>query len=462
MTMQHPALDHKYDIVQFTRGVGVEMGEGMLAAVAEGLPPLYPHFKRYDEPTAAGSLDFVLLCEGPDGERNSEWRIEALAALKPGGYCCAVKPAGLMVMQKTSDPEEPRFELVDTRLQPRLGREKLACVVRYGGFGDMIQASNVLPALHRQGFTVYVMTTPRGQEILQHDPHVDGWLIQDTDQVPNGELDAYWAVQARRFDRFVNLSESVEGTLLAYPGRANHSWPLPVRQRRMGVNYFEWTSELAEVPFAPEARFYPTAAEVEAVDRFVHRLRIKSLGREPNALEIVPPRFNILWTLAGSSVHKMYPHQDDVIRHVLATIPEASFVLCGDYACKLLESGWEDNSRIWCTSGEIGIRDTLALAQRMDCVVGPETGVLNAVGFEPMAKVVMLSHSSAENLTKHWVNCHTITPTGTGCYPCHRLHSDRRFCPEHQPTGASMCAWNTDPAQVYQAIGQAYLAWKAP
>jgi ADP-heptose:LPS heptosyltransferase len=156
----------------------------------------------------------------------------------------------------------------------------------------------------------------------------------------------------------------------------------------------------------------------------------------------------------------MYPHQDTVMQRLLDEVPEITFTLVGDPLCKILEAGWEEHPQVRCTSGELDIRDTLALAQRADCVVGPETGVLNAVAFEPMAKVVMLSHSSVENLTKHWENTTSIVPP-TSCFPCHRLHHGRKFCPEHEPTGASMCAWESDPEQVIAAILRAYADWTA-
>jgi ADP-heptose:LPS heptosyltransferase/SAM-dependent methyltransferase len=375
---------------------------------------------------------------------------------------CEERAAGteysfLVVIRKVTEEQFKATELFTYKL-PKPA--KTACVVRYGGFGDMIQASGILPALKREGYHVTVMTTPKGQEILQHDPHVDAWFIQDTDQVPNHELSAFWEVQAARFDRFINLSESIEGTLLAYPGRTNHGWPDAVRRRELGKNYFEWIAQLAEVPFALDARFYPSEGERRWVEAFLMETRLRTLNRPVRPLEYVPARFNILWTLSGSSVHKMYPHQDEVIAKILASMPEAVVILCGDTLCQLLEQGWEKHPRVRCTSGELGIRQTMALAQRVQCVVGPETGVLNAVGYEPMAKVVMLSHSSANNLTANWLNTTAVQPQDTACYPCHRLHHDRTYCPEHEPTGASMCAWNTDPRRVFDAIAEAYLAWR--
>lgn len=335
---------------------------------------------------------------------------------------------------------------------------KTACVVRYGGYGDMLQAANILPELKRQGFHVTVMTTPRGEDILRHDPHVDAFELQDDDQVPNQELAPFWAAHRRRFDRFINLSESVEGTLLAMAGRSNHGWPDAVRRREMGKNYLEWTAELAELPYRGESRFFATTEEEKQARSRIADVR-NALAGPLRAPMQAPQRFNIMWCLAGSSVHKMYPHQDTVMQAVLAEMPEAVIFMTGDMLCKILEAGWEEHPRVRCLSGEIEIRETLALAQRMDCVVGPETGVLNAVAFEPMGKVIMLSHSSIENLTKHWVNAEVLTPQGTPCYPCHRLHHGREFCPEHEASGAAMCQWNTSPFDAFAAIGRHYEDW---
>lgn len=311
--------------------------------------------------------------------------------------------------------------------------KKTACVVRYGGFGDMIQASNVFPALKRQGYHVTVMTTPAGQDIVRHDPHVDAWIIQDKDQVPNHCLNDYWACWAAKFDKFIQLSESVEGTLLAMPGRANHGWPDAVRQKYLNRNYLEFTAELAGVPYASEARFYATNDELdEANGRLLHG------------------GLNAMFALAGSSVHKFYPGQDNVIARLLTERPDCRVFLVGDPVCKILEAGWENEPRVVCLSGELGIRDTLALAQVCDLVIGPETGVLNAVAFEDNSKVCLLSHSSHENLTKHWRHAIAIAPNAP-CYPCHRLHYTRDHCPEHAESGASICAASINPMDVADA-----------
>lgn len=336
---------------------------------------------------------------------------------------------------------------------------KTACVWRAGGFGDSLQAANILPELKRQGYHVTFGTTPRGHEILREDPHIDAWLIQDDDQVPNHELPEYWAVQAKHFDKFIQLSESVEGTLLAMPGRSNHMWPDSVRRVELGKNYLEWTAQLAELPYASESRFYPSDMERRQLTKWLGAFKADSAG-PLKPMQRTPEQFVIVWCLSGSAMHKSYPHQDGVITNILANFPDAVVVLTGDMMCKILEAGWEETPRVKCASGELGIRETLTLAQMADCVVGPETGVLNAVGFEPMGKVILLSHSSPENLTKHWVNTDVMTPAATSCYPCHRLHQGMAFCREDPNTGCAACQADIAPERVFSAIARHYAEWQ--
>lgn len=360
----------------------------------------------------------------------------------------------LLVVQKLAE--------IDCRASYKAPRpEKTCCISRFGGFGDMLQMANLLPELKRQGYHITINTTPGGQEIVKHDPHIDDWLIVDPDQVPNHELPLFWEALGRRFDKFVQLSESVEGTLLAMPGRANHMWPQNVRQVVLNKNYLEWTSFLAELPYHSEARFYPTPEEAGRAQGFISAI---ALARQPQDRMIGMPNarvFTIMWALAGSSVHKFTPHMDAVIARVLLEIPEAVIILAGDPACKILEEGWEVEPRVYCESGKQTIRETLALAQKVDLVIGPETGVLNAVAFEEdVAKVVMLSHSSPENLTKHWFTTTALAPAGTSCYPCHMLHYGKAYCNTDQVTGAAQCQVDITPGEIFEAVAAYYQSWK--
>lgn len=490
----------KYDIVQYTRGKGLDLGCGGFKA--------FPHFIGVDsghqwgkaqadivsecdklELFASDGLDFVFSSHLLEHIVNTEAALkEWFRVIKPSGNLVLYLPHkdfypnvgqpganpdhkhdflpsdiievmekvggwDLLVNEERNEGIEYSFLQVYRKrsdeqqnlsyLKPK--PTKTACVVRYGGFGDQIQASSILPQLKKLGYHVTFMTTPKGYDVVKADPHIDEFFIQDSDQVQNEELHQFWAAVAKKFDKFINLSESVEGTLLATPGRANHAWPDSVRRKMLNKNYLEFTHDIAELPYKSSAKFYPTSEEIAWAEDYIN----KTCGDS----------FVILWPLSGSSIHKFYPWQDQVIARVMLELPQAKFILTGDYSCKILEGGWEEEARVILTSGELSIRQTLTLSQMADCVVGPETGVLNAVAFEPtVKKIIMLSHSTHENLTKHWENTDAIEPDKSiaPCYPCHRLHYGTQYCHEHIETGAAMCAASIDPERIFKSIKNQY------
>lgn len=338
---------------------------------------------------------------------------------------------------------------------------KTACVVRHGGFGDQLQAASLFPELKRQGYHLTFLTTPKGRDILAQDPHVDDWFMVDKDQVPNHELVHFWRETAKNYDKFVNLNESVEGTFLAMPGRTQHAWPHALRHKMLDRNYAEFAADLAEIPFKPEGKFYPTDVEKAWVADQVREL-IVAMNPPTTGMPFgvrLPRPYIVVWTLSGSSPHKFTPHQDTVIQMILLQLKRAVIMLVGDEVCKILECGWEKEPRVRCRSGALSIRQTLALVQAANLVIGPETGVLNSVAYEPnITKVVLLSHSSRENLTKHWVSTHAIAGVAP-CYPCHQLHIDTEFCPQEPVTGAALCQANVSPADIYRPIDADYTAW---
>ncbi len=318
--------------------------------------------------------------------------------------------------------------------------------MRYGAIGDAIQTANVIRGLHNEGYHVTFNCHPVGEEILRHDPHVGAFWVQDQNQVANQELAQYWKHLATKFDRFVNLSESVEGTLLAFPGRSNHGWPKEVRHKYMNLNYLEFMSEIALLPYEPGYQFYPSNTE-----RHKARDMIERCGKDA---------YIILWALSGSGQHKMYPHTDNVVAQTLLDMPNAHVFFVGSDVDAILAAGWEKEPRVHDLCGELNIRQTIALAQQAHMVVGPETGVLNAVAFETNSKIVMLSHSSENNLTRDWTNTQSLASTDTPCYPCHRLHENREFCPR-QDDGAARCQSELRPEVVSAAIDRAYADYSA-
>ena len=347
--------------------------------------------------------------------------------------------------------------------------EKTVCIVRYGGFGDMIQVSSLFPQFKKLGYKVCVNVTEIGYDIIKSDPNVDEILLQKTDQIPNNYLTEYWERISKCFHHFVQLSESVEGSLLVTPARtelingerqlvpASPRFSLSKEElhKECNVNYMERTHDLAGVgfligkgfskpgsiklPYAFLPKFYPTKKEKQWA-----KTTRKKMG--PNKI--------ILWALAGSSVHKNYPWTDTTIAQVLIKRKDVSFVTMGDQLCQLLEAGWENEPRVITKSGKWSIRRTLAFLDQCDAVIGPETGVLNAASTLDCHKVVMLSHSSKENLSKHWKNTTTLEPDvyENFCFPCHKMHYGFDTCYRDEETGGAMCAVHIKPENVAKAI----------
>ena len=66
----------------------------------------------------------------------------------------------------------------------------------------------------------------------------------------------------------------------------------------------------------------------------------------------------------------------------------------------------------------------------------------------------MLSHSSKENLSKHWNNTATLEPEyyKDFCFPCHKLHYGFNTCYRDDATGGAMCATNIKPENIVSDI----------
>jgi len=470
----------KYEIVPYTRGQGLDLGCGIYKT--------YPHFIGVDnmkqwgtnpspsyqmalhmnidvttdgdrlDMFASGALDFVFSShllehlEDPEKALKEWWRV-----IKIGGYLVLYLPhkdfypnvgeAGanpdhkhdfiprdIIALMKEIAKSTRGWDLLRSEnrnegteysfFQVFRKREDKECVhvwnekkpdktvgiVRYGGFGDMLQTSSILPSLKERGYHITLFTTPAGENIVKEDPYIDEFMIQDNEQVANEELVPYWKCWSKKFDKWINLSESVEGTFLAIPGRAAYLWPTRARHRVLDVNYLEFMHDIAEVPYRPDVKFFPTEKERRSAEKEKER---------------IGPC--VLWVIDGSSVHKMWPWMDNAIARIL-TQSTLKVVTVGNNVSAILESGWENEPRVVKKCGKWEIRETLAFAQQADIVVGPETGVMNAVSFEENMKIIFLSHSSEENLTRDWVNCVSLKPDRCECYPCHKMIMGWEFC----------------------------------
>ena len=80
--------------------------------------------------------------------------------------------------------------------------------------------------------------------------------------------------------------------MLAIPGRTMYNWPYEARRKVLNHNYLELTHDIAGIPQGDyQAYFYPTGEEKLWAEHEDKRIN-------PSCKPV------ILWSLAGSSVHK--------------------------------------------------------------------------------------------------------------------------------------------------------------
>jgi ADP-heptose:LPS heptosyltransferase len=291
--------------------------------------------------------------------------------------------------------------------------------------------------------------------VFENNPHVSNILIQERDLIPNGLLGRYWAYWEGRYDKYINLSESLEGDLLIVEGRPPFYSTKEWRHKRCNRNYYDYTMERGGYPTVTGTRgeLFFTEAEERRARKFFDPLRGK---------------FTIVWALNGSSHHKVYPMMEPLLREWFRTHEDARCITVGDYAAKMLEF---PHYQVIPRAGEWSIRESLIATKCADCVVGPETMMTNAAGCYDTPKIIFLSHSSRENLTKYFTEDYSLTPNPSTapCYPCHQLHYSKESCPvgEMEDTGtgavlgqAPICAISIEPERVMAQLDLIYNKWK--
>lgn len=459
-------------LVPYTRGVGIhliDINHDSPEQNAADATVVWPHFmqSKTAKPFSTRGMKFVVACRWPLDDLADAWRAVAV-----GGRLVLWTPL-------TADPVQPMADLAlasgegwdlveDDRVDgrrfvvfrkradgamksmPWKRMPRSVLVIRLGAIGDQIMASSILPGLKAQGWHVTWNAQPPSSDVLAHDPHIDRFWIQDRGQVPEEELGAYMNALASRFDRVINLCESVEALALALPGRVTYDYPATVRRQLFSRNYVELTHMIAEVPGPFRPRFYPTDDEVR---------QVADAKREIGARPIVTI------ALAGSGPFKIWPYTAQAVVPLLYET-DAAIVLAGAekdrQAEDLIVSAADGyyhpgGKRVIRTCGKWPIRGALTMALHSDVVIGPETGLLNAVSHEPdVAKVILLSHSSVENLTRDWVNTASLTGDAPpACYPCHRLHNDWITCNRDERTGAAACMAAISSRKVAASVKEA-------
>jgi len=315
---------------------------------------------------------------------------------------------------------------------------KTAGMVRLGGNGDALWAASVAAHLRREGYSVTAYVGKNGEEVLRHDPNIDRLITLPTGLLCDEDLLNFWAHEGPKYDRWINLLQSVEGRLLPHQSNIDFYMPQALRHRLMNINYLDMVHDFAELPAgsAPLQKFYPTEAE----QRWAREMRERIGG----PLVVISP--------TGSGPFKTWPHAQEFMR--LMAVAGVYTVMLGDL------KGLPDLDLVEIKGVEYGhvvgqewpLRLALAYTLLANAVVATESVFANAVAYEPMPKVIMLSHSSHENLTRDWPNT-AVLSAPVACHPCHRIHNaGSALCTKDTETGASACMAHYGPHKVADLV----------
>jgi FkbM family methyltransferase len=335
--------------------------------------------------------------------------------------------------------EQVRFakDLSPSKLRMVTGRpartKEWVGIARCGGIGDNLIAASVCRPLKEMGYKVEMITQNPQACVFENNPYIDKLSIYEKDDWPAdlGEWQKLFRHRAKEYDRFANLSHSVECRHGLVPIQTWYWWPQDYRRKLCGGSYLETAHDVLGAPHTFGRLFFPTAEEQEQA----HATRRK-LGERPL----------IGWTLSGTRIDKVYPYAALLISRLIKEL-DVQIVMMGappPYRDFELAKGIMEHVKI--ANGSVAglthaaspsldnqtwpIRRILTFAQQCDLVIGPDTGPSWAVAFEPLPKIIMVSHTSAENITKHWINTVTLhgNPEQIKCWPCHRLHDSFDTC----------------------------------
>lgn len=321
---------------------------------------------------------------------------------------------------------------------------KKALVIRYGGIGDMIIVTPVLRRLAEEGYEIHVETKQAGFDVLRNNIYVSKLIKHDLDLKEDEEFTEHWDKIGKGYDKVLNLSGSIEGTLAisSYDPKSK-TMTKEERHAQCNKNFYDHTMKVAGYPEAigEVGELFFTAGE----RRWAQDQKGKHKGN-----------FVVLWGLTGSSLHKAYPWAEYVAMRLLEEHEDMTIITVGEELAQLLE--WE-HPRAVKKAGVWTLRKSLAMAEWADLVVAPDTGLIHAAATTNTPMVLLLSGNTEENVSKHWKNCKAVHGDAP-CYPCHVLQYYMGTCELDKTTGTPSCMAKLKPEVVYGAIKDTYEEWK--
>lgn len=283
-------------------------------------------------------------------------------------------------------------------------------------------------------------------QVLKNNPHVSKLIEQPTDSVKTELLGDHidWLKRKHHCDRVIDFSESIEVSLSQHPRSPEYKLPKAERFRRFNRNFYEYSFEWAKEPWTKD---------ILKPELFFEDSELREASKH-----LKPGAFNILVGMSGSGTNKVWPWTEALCGTIAKEIPDAHMITVGDLRCQLIEPQIE--GRVTNLSGNISMRQSMALTSLVDLVISPDTGLLHASGCYNTPKIGLLGHNTIECITKHFTNDYSVEADSrkSECAPClYLIYNMKLQCPVDPNTGGAYCmSKGIEPEIVFDKVKEVY------
>jgi ADP-heptose:LPS heptosyltransferase len=365
---------------------------------------------------AKRTIDFVTDAVGETHQVQKVLQHEGYLVLMPKG----TKPAPKPIRPVIYDPDKP-----------------WALVCRFGGVGDNCVVASALPLLAEE-YNVEVIAAAPHHVVFENNPSIAKLsIIQHP--IP-GDLAEWWRVRRHGYAHTVHLSHSMEAFQAFQPHQTYFELPDEARRWICRYSYLEVAHAFTCVrPEFGHSLFFPTEAERDDAQAMRQKF-----GRGKKIIG---------WHVSGTRVDKVYPHSGLLISRLIRELDATVFLMGGPTDRELAQAIADHVKRqngdidgvqiaipgkhdlIMQQDGRLiepkinpkfewGIRRQCTMAQSVDLLIAPDSGLAWAASMEPVPKILLHSHASPTNITKYWRNTVSMIPPDQDkvpCWPCHKL-----------------------------------------
>lgn len=248
-------------------------------------------------------------------------------------------------------------------------------------------------------------------------------------------------------------------TLLAFlPAQCQFAWPAEARRKLADKSYLEQVHDIVGIPYDEIAPgFFPTEEENERAAALRGRLGERVIG----------------WVLTGTRIDKVYPYSPMAVGRLIRELdadvimfghPEKDGPFADGVYDHVIHQNGSSKGLHFARAADPAqpawpLRDVLTLVQHCDLVISPDSGPAWAVAMCGMPKIVLLSHASPTNITKHWKNVVSLhaDKTRVPCFSCHLLHDSKLSCTPNKDDNGAACISDISVEAVIQAAAACLL-----